>query len=84
MRTFESDYYLPTDFVSKFTHEVKGRQSQPHVEVPEEMDDEIADDDADSQWEDEPEAEGDPTDGAPDLACASNWKVAAKDEKKHT
>ena len=82
-RTFDSDYYLPMDFINKFADEVKGRQSQPHVPVPEDLDDEVVDDDADSQW-DEEEAEGDPTDGAPDTACASNWKAAAKDEKKRT
>ena len=82
VRTFESEYYLPTEFVDRFADEVKGRQSQPHVEVPEQLDSELMDDDADSEWGDEDE--GDPTDGAPDSACAGNWKAAAKDEKKRT
>ena len=42
----------------------------------------MPEDNADSEWEDE--MEGDPTDGAPDSACAANWKATAKDEKKCT
>ena len=74
-RVFESDYFLPQDFVDKFAGEVKGRQNQPHVEVPD------VEDGEDIEWEDEHD-EGDPTDGAPDTPCTGNWKAAAKDEKK--
>ncbi len=74
-RTFESEYYLPSAIVEKFAHEVKGRQAQPHVEVPDDQDD--AGSDAGEET-----GEGDPTDGAPDSACASNWKAAASDDKK--
>ncbi|KAI0700240.1 hypothetical protein C8T65DRAFT_709710 [Cerioporus squamosus] len=74
-RTFASDYFIPPHVVDKFANEVKPRQSQPHVEVPDSVDQ-----DPDSDLE-EP-TEGDPTDGAPVSACASNWKAAASDEKK--
>ncbi|KAI1787603.1 hypothetical protein LXA43DRAFT_1098138 [Ganoderma leucocontextum] len=78
----EYGYYLPTEFVDRFANEVKSRQSQLHVEVPEHLNGEVIDDDAAySDWGDE-DTEGDPTDGAPDTACATNWKAAAKDEKK--
>ena len=76
---FQSDYYLPPEFVDRFMDEVKSRQAQPHIEVP---DGGMPEDDADSEWEDE--MEGDPTDGALDSTCAANWKATAKDEKKHT
>ena len=82
-RAFESDYYLPTSYVDKFANEVKSRQPQPHVAVPEVLDGKIVDDDGDSEWGEE-DPEGDPTDGAPESACASNWKAAAKDEKKRS
>ncbi|KAI1792846.1 hypothetical protein LXA43DRAFT_886785 [Ganoderma leucocontextum] len=78
-RTYQSDYWLPTDFVDKFANEVKARQPQPHVAVPD-----VTNDDADSDWEDDDSGEGDPTDGAPDSACATNWKAAASDEKKRS
>ncbi|KAI1782046.1 hypothetical protein LXA43DRAFT_977781 [Ganoderma leucocontextum] len=78
-RTYQSDYWLPTDFVDKFANEVKARQPQPHVAVPD-----VTNDDADSDWEDDDSGEGDPTDGAPDSACATNWKAATSDEKKRS
>ncbi|KAL7283898.1 hypothetical protein ACG7TL_001170 [Trametes sanguinea] len=83
-RTFDSDYFLPRDFVDRFAHEVKSRQKQPKVDVPRrgaagaQSDDEVDDEDilADDG--------GDPTDGKPDAPspCATNWKAAAADEKK--
>ena len=73
-RTFVSDYYIPRDTVERFANEVKSRQSQPHVSVPEPA----ADDDSEA----EDQEEGDPTDGAPASSCASNWKAAAADDKK--
>ncbi len=75
-RTFDSDYFIPPHVVDRFANEVKPRQSQPHVAVPD-----GTDPDPDSDVE-EP-TEGDPTDGAPESSCASNWKAAASDEKKH-
>ncbi|KAI1798020.1 hypothetical protein LXA43DRAFT_875758 [Ganoderma leucocontextum] len=77
-RIFESDYWLSMEFVNTFAGEVKARQLQPHVAVPE-----AEDDDAETEWEDD-NGEGDPTDGAPDSACATNWKAAASDEKKRS
>ncbi|KAI0753042.1 hypothetical protein C8Q80DRAFT_1342386 [Daedaleopsis nitida] len=65
---FNSEYYLPPDVVERFAGEVKQRQAQPHVEVP-----------PDGNQDD---ASGDPTDGAPDSSCTSNWKAAAADDKK--
>ncbi|KAI0746795.1 hypothetical protein C8Q80DRAFT_1220069 [Daedaleopsis nitida] len=56
-----------TKVVERFTGEVK-RRPQPHVEVPPEHN---PDDSA-----------GDPTDGAPDSSCTSNWKAVAADDKK--
>ena len=80
-RTFTSDYFIPQAEVNRFAGEVKARQAQPHVEVPranrlnpDPEDGDHSDDDAAS--------DGDPTDGAPDSACASNWKAAASNEKK--
>lgn len=79
-----SDYYLSTDFVDKFSNEIKSRQStggnqrggisRNHSNVSDDEDDE------------DHATEGDPTDGDPDIShvtgCASNWKAAASDEKK--
>lgn len=76
-RTFKSDYYLEADHVDRFANEVKA-QPQPHVEVPDSADRDF-DDDTGTET-----AEGDPTDGSPSSACASNWKAAASDEKKRT
>ena len=81
-RKFASDYILPREYVDKFANEVKARQAQPHVEVPDSSaPDNSPDSDQDLSAED---AEGDPTDGAPATPCASNWKAAAADDKKHT
>ncbi len=75
-RTFDSNYYIPSEIVEKYANEVKSRQTQPHVNVPDTTDNDAASDDG----YDGPE--GDPTDRAPDSSCASNWKAAASDDKK--
>ncbi|KAI9063698.1 hypothetical protein FKP32DRAFT_1676382 [Trametes sanguinea] len=83
-RTFESDYFLPRDFVDRYAHEVKSRQKQPHANVPRRGDRSDDDDDDESETDDAADGGGDPTDGKPDAPspCASNWKAAAADEKK--
>ncbi len=80
-RTFKSDYYIPRETVDKFANEVKSKQTQPHVNVPVVDDTDDKSDDGDGTGDGDGE-EGDPTDGAPASACASNWKAAASDEKK--
>ncbi|KAH9910445.1 uncharacterized protein BXZ73DRAFT_108989 [Epithele typhae] len=86
-RIWSCDYMLPREFVDTFANEVS--RGQPHVAVPEgsvpiNAGDATADADADDLIEDaDPTAtEGDPTDGAINSACASNWKAASADEKK--
>lgn len=74
VRTFSSDYYLARELVEQFAGEVKSRQAQIHVEVP------IADPEEQDDVDEHPE--GDPTDGAPSSACASNWIAAVSDDKK--
>ena len=84
-RTFDSDYYIPRAVVEKFAGEVKPRQAQPHVAVPIHSVPETGSDDGDEDGDDPGDndlTEGDSMDGAPDSACASNWKAAASDEKK--
>lgn len=72
-RIFEdSDYFLSTEFVDRFAHEVKSRR------LP--QSDGIDDDDVVVE-----DGFGDPTDGdnsAQPSLCASNWKAAASDDKK--
>ena len=88
MREFNSDYMLPRDFVDKFAHEIKSRQSQPKPSVRFARDEIVEKDASDS--EEEPHVGrddfGDPTDGAEGEPnpCATNWKAAAANEKKHT
>ncbi|KAK7438765.1 hypothetical protein VKT23_017896 [Stygiomarasmius scandens] len=71
----ESNYFLPTEFVDKFTHKVKSRpKDRPG------SDDEEEDDAAEGF-----EEGGDPTDGSLEghlAACTKNWKVASADAKK--
>ncbi|KAG6809418.1 hypothetical protein H0H92_000329 [Tricholoma furcatifolium] len=78
-RTFESDYFLPAEFVDQYANEVKARPAAPANKSSEAEDDEP----------DTPvlEGEGDPTDGAGDIdsgpsGCTDNWKAAAKEENK--
>ncbi|KAI9060960.1 hypothetical protein FKP32DRAFT_1678555 [Trametes sanguinea] len=84
-RSFDSDYYLPREFVDRYAHEVKARQKQPHANVPRRGDrsDDEGDDESDAD-DDAANGGGDPTDGKPEAPspCASNWKAAAADEKK--
>ena len=77
-REYHSDYYLSRQEVDQYAHEVKARQRQPKPDL---IDPEGEDD---AQNLDGGAGEGDPTDGADNLAvpCADHWKAAAADNKK--
>ncbi|KAG6839861.1 hypothetical protein C0991_011015 [Blastosporella zonata] len=73
-RSFEeSDYYLSSEFVDKYAHEVKAR-TLPLAES------------EDATNNTEPTEDGDPTDGSSGAdslsTCTTNWKAAASDDKK--
>lgn len=76
----DTDYFLPREYVDQYANEVVSRRKDKHREV-------LAEN---SEDEDEPSPEGDPTDGVPpDVGhgvdqCVKNWKAAASDEKKRT
>ncbi len=93
----DSNYYLPTDYVEKFAHEVKARK------LPEEDSEDIratdlpnGDNEQDTMQDGEvqrvddnaPAGEGDPTDAINiDDAirlCVRNWKSAKSEEMKKT
>ncbi|CDO75653.1 hypothetical protein BN946_scf184941.g6 [Trametes cinnabarina] len=85
-RSFESDYFLPREFVDQFANEVKSHQTQPKANVSKST---AGHQESDHDSDDEPgpdhHAKGDPTDGqtgAP-TPCASNWKAASAEENKH-
>ncbi|KAK7434986.1 hypothetical protein VKT23_019891 [Stygiomarasmius scandens] len=72
----DSDYFLSTEYVDRFAHEVKSR---PKTTQQQDDDDEGEDED------DILEEGGDPTDGSVDdslAACTKNWKAASADAKK--
>ncbi|CDO74426.1 hypothetical protein BN946_scf184764.g2 [Trametes cinnabarina] len=73
----ESDYFLPTEYVEQFAHEVRGRQLGERPEVP------VRDADNNEDPFEAAEQEGDPTDGQDVIStCTRNWKAAAADDKK--
>ena len=84
-RAFESDYFLPREFVDRFANEVKTRQPQAKPQLG-------VDDSSDSEDDSPPVARAapapqddgpDPTDGATEPSpCASNWKAASAEERK--
>ncbi|KAK7441340.1 hypothetical protein VKT23_016587 [Stygiomarasmius scandens] len=70
----DSDYYLPVEYVDKYTNEVKARPS---------LDDNRGNDDNDNDIDEEDG--GDPTDGSAATflaACTKNWKAASAESKK--
>lgn len=91
-RTLEdSDYFLSSQFVDKFAHEVKSRKG-PQVRTSDSDDDE-----SDAEDTGASNVEGDPTDGVDNSAeiaqdqeqrqkaldaCVKNWKSAANDDAK--
>ncbi|THU96505.1 hypothetical protein K435DRAFT_664315 [Dendrothele bispora CBS 962.96] len=78
----ESDYYIPSEFVDKFAHEVKSRR-EDH--------DKTGSDGSEDEDDEQPKTdEGDPTDG-PEMdaelqkilhGCTEKWKASAKDSHK--
>ncbi|KAI0362962.1 hypothetical protein BV20DRAFT_959256 [Pilatotrama ljubarskyi] len=83
LRTFESDYFLPTAYVDKFANEIKAAQAQEHVDIPmADGDEDSADENGDTWSDTAAEGSSDPTDGGNLSSCTKNWKAAASDEKK--
>lgn len=67
-RSFESDYFLSTEFVDHYAEEVTPRPKLTG---------------SDSDNEDDDDHTTDPTDGNPHPSqCTDNWKAAASDDKK--
>ena len=77
VRVFDSDYYLPRNFVNEYAHEVRSRQAQAKPELLPDSDQD--NDDVSSALSDRGAY---PTDGKQSNLCASHWKVAASDEMK--
>ena len=91
-RVFESDYFLPQEFVDRFAGEVSSRSNKGPAIGDQDSDDEGTDNETDDM-----PTEGDPTDGAlpaeqssaeqilHDKAmatCVKNWKSAGDDDSK--
>ncbi|KAH9939342.1 uncharacterized protein BXZ73DRAFT_43852 [Epithele typhae] len=86
-RHYKNTYYLGPPFVDQFANQVPARQAQPKptVDLRDDGDDVDAIEPAPEPVPGPADTEGDPTDGeagAPS-PCATNWKAAAADEKKH-
>ena len=75
-RLFDSDYFLPREFVDEFSNEVKSRQVQAKPGAP----------DSDEEEQEAPADHGTyPTDGSASserAPCALHWRAAASDESK--
>ena len=80
-RPFDSDYFLPREYVDQYANEVQSRKKVTTINI-------AGADDADNDSGSEDGAAdpgGDPTDGQDRVElsdCVKNWKSAAAEEKK--